>query len=198
LLITHQRSATSRRQFPSAGDYGNQLRELVLDLRADTGVPVPFATATMRIYHASWSEFYQPHNVQVINQGMHELASALPALYVVDGKTRKLPRYFDTSQHCVPSRVQSCLGWLWTAFASPCKHLGSDGRLQGTCSRGKTKRHTAKHHPACMPQHDLHFTARGQIGIGQAFAETFIQNPAVGIQLGLSWRRGRALVRRRV
>lgn len=54
------------RQYAAAADYGNQLQSLVQDLRADTSVQVPFATVSMRIFHASWSLQHQPHNVNVV------------------------------------------------------------------------------------------------------------------------------------
>ena len=159
------------RQYAAADDYGNQLQSLVQDLRADTGVQVPFATLSMRIFHASWSLHHQPHNVNVVNRGMQDAASALERVYVVKGQTRKLSRYFDEPQHCVSSDVQAHLGWLWTAsFARLCKH---PHHLVGGGCKNEAQWATAKGIPACMPNQDLHFTARGQIGVGTAFAHVF-------------------------
>lgn len=160
---------TPARQYPAARSYGNQLQSFVRNLRADTGLQVPFATASMRIFHASWSKDHPPHNVKVVNQGMRDAASALEGMYVVDGYSRKLPRYFDEPQHCVPSDVQARMGSLWTdAFANLCK---SPPTLKGSGCKEDARWDTAMGLSACMPQHDLHFTARGQIGVGYAFAE---------------------------
>ena len=156
-------------QYPAAGNYSNQLQSLVRNLRADTGVQVPFATALMRIFHASWSKDHPPHNVKVINHGIKDAASALERMHVVDGYSRKLPRYFDEPQHCVPSDVQARMGTLWTdAFAHLCR---SPLSLKGSGCIDDARWDTAMGISACMPQHDLHFTARGQIGVGYAFAE---------------------------
>ena len=54
-------------QYPAAGNYSNQLQSLVRNLRADTGVQVPFVTALMRIFHASWSKDHPPHNVKAVS-----------------------------------------------------------------------------------------------------------------------------------
>jgi len=123
----------------------------------------------MRIFHASWSKDHPPHNVKVINRGIRDAASALESMYVVDGYSRELPRYFDEPQHCVSSDIQALMGSLWTdAFANLCQHPLS---LKGSGCVDDARWDTAMGKSACMPQHDLHFTARGQIGVGYAFAE---------------------------
>ena len=159
---------TTNVTYPAAGDYGNQLQSLITDLRADTGLQVPFATALLHFRKASWSsEDRQPHNVEVVNRGMQKAANALKSVYVVDGhqfingsSTVDLPRYFEEPQHCVPPDIQTCLGPLWPLMQRTCQ----DGNLQGDCSPGTI---------ACLDT-DLHFTARGQIGVGGAFAEAFL------------------------
>lgn len=129
---------------------------------------VPFATASMRTIHASWSPDRQPHNVEVVNRAMRDAASALEKMYVVNSFSRGLPRYFDAPQHCVPFSTQACLGPLWNdAFASLCENPDS---LMGSGCIDDARRQTAVGVPACLPQ-DLHFTAKGQIGVGIAFAE---------------------------
>ena len=161
-------------QYPAAANYSNQLQSLVRNLRADTGVQVPFAAALMRIFHASWSKDHPPSNVRVVNNGIRAAASALEKMYVVDGYSRKLPRYFDEPQHCVPSDVQARMGSLWTnAFANLCRHPTS---LKGSGCKNDARWDTAMGVSACLPQHDLHFTARGQIGVGRAFAERLLSD----------------------
>ena len=169
LSPTRNYAPTSAWQYPAAGNYSNQLQSFVRNLRADTGLEVPFATALMRIFHASWSKDHPPHNVKVINRGIRDAASALESMYVVDGYSRELPRYFDEPQHCVSSDIQARMGSLWTdAFANLCQHPLS---LKGSGCVDDARWDTAMGKSACMPQHDLHFTARGQIGVGYAFAE---------------------------
>eukprot|EP00964_Phaeocystis_antarctica_P058906 scaffold34958_cov63-Phaeocystis_antarctica.AAC.6 len=122
----------------------------------------------MRTIHASWSPDRQPHNVEVVNRAMRDAASALEKMYVVNSFSRGLPRYFDAPQHCVPFSTQACLGPLWNdAFASLCENPDS---LMGSGCIDDARRQTAVGVPACLPQ-DLHFTAKGQIGVGIAFAE---------------------------
>ena len=161
-------------QYPAAANYSHQLKSLVRNLRADTGLQVPFAAALMRIFHASWSKDHPPHNVRVVNDGIRAAASALEKMYVVDGYSRKLPRYFDEPQHCVPSDVQARMGSLWTdAFANLCRRPTS---LKGSGCKNDARWDTAMGVAACLPQHDLHFTARGQIGVGHAFAERLLSD----------------------
>ena len=119
---------------------------MVRQLRADTGRQVPFAPLTMRIFHASYDTHKNPYNVDVINRAFHTMASALPSVHVVDGYTPMLRRYFDDPQHCLPQAECRCLGWL-------CSKWTAGG---------------------CVFQHDLHFTARGQIGVGAAFANALL------------------------
>jgi len=165
---------STRATYPAAANYSNQLQSLVRNLRADTGVQVPFAAALMRIFHASWSKDHPPSNVRVVNNGIRAAASALEKMYVVDGYSRKLPRYFDEAQHCVPSDVQARMGSLWTdAFANLCRHPTS---LKGSGCKNDARWNTAMGVSACLPQHDLHFTARGQIGVGRAFAERLLSD----------------------
>ena len=161
-------------QYPAAANYSHQLKSLVRNLRADTGLQVPFAAALMRIFHASWSKDHPPHNVRVVNDGIRAAASALEKMYVVDGYSRKLPRYFDEPQHCVPSDVQARMGSLWTdAFANLCRRPTS---LKGSGCKNDARWDTAMGVSACLPQHDWHFTARGQIGVGHAFAEKLLSD----------------------
>ena len=161
-------------QYPAAANYSHQLKSLVRNLRADTGLQVPFAAALMRIFHASWSKDHPPHNVRVVNDGIRAAASALEKMYVIDGYSRKLPRYFDEPQHCVPSDVQARMGSLWTdAFANLCRRPTS---LKGSGCKNDARWDTAMGVSACLPQHDLHFTARGQIGVGHAFAERLLSD----------------------
>ena len=154
-------------------NYGNQLQSLITDLRADTGLQVPFATALInfkpegRFRQPAMSGFPPTGNVEVVNNGMQNATNALKSVYVVDGQqfingssTVHLPRYFDGPQHCVPPDIQKCMGLLWPPTGQTCQ----DGNLFGDCSPGTI---------ACLDT-DLHFTARGQIGVGGAFAEAFL------------------------
>ena len=162
---------TTHVTYPPAGNYGKRLQSFINDLRADTGVQVPFATELLRFRTAAqWglgSEEGQPHNVEVVNSAMQTAANALESVYVVDGhqfingsSTVDLPRYWEEPQRCVPHDIQTCLGPLWPLIGQTCE----DGNLRGGCSPDAF---------ACLAT-DLHFTARGQIGVGGAFAEAFL------------------------
>ena len=115
---------TTHVTYPPAGNYGKRLQSFINDLRADTGVQVPFATELLRFRTAAqWglgSEEGQPHNVEVVNSAMQTAANALESVYVVDGhqfingsSTVDLPRYWEEPQRCVPHDIQTCLGPLW-------------------------------------------------------------------------------------
>lgn len=124
----------------------------------------------MRIFQSSWSSHHQPHNVEVVNRGMRDAARAVEGMYVVDGYSRELPRYFDEPQHCVPSDIRARMGLLWTEkLGSRCTSLDERLHRRGSGCIAEARRDTAKGISACMPRHDLHFTARGQIGVGYAF-----------------------------
>ena len=75
-------------QYPAAANYSHQLKSLVRNLRADTGLQVPFAAALMRIFHASWSKDHPPHNVRVVNDGIRAAASALGCKKIVQHQSQ--------------------------------------------------------------------------------------------------------------
>ena len=152
----------------SADDYGHHLQELIHELRAKTGVHVPFATVTMRLENGSsphWQS--QRHGAEAINAAMHAAAKKLPSIHVVDGTSvRTLPRYFDGLQHCLSPDLKTCLGPnLYDSFHEACSAR--------SCSTGPAPAALGGGPSSCMSA-DLHFTATGQIAVGEALAETFI------------------------
>ena len=172
-------------QWPAAVRYGHELEVLVRALRKDTGKPVPFASVTLsNLGHSS----NEPHGIDLVNRGMREVAKALPSMYVIDGSTQT--RYFQQPSHCVPNDQAQCMGWLWRGKmpgggqGQPCSiHGGSayantGGIFKGACPLSVARyrgRNPNKAPKGCFSVNgDLHYTARGQMAVGQAFADALL------------------------